>query len=370
MKITPIETHVCHARMRNWVFVKVADRSARPVRLGRGDARMAHARRRRRDRGPRAAAHRRGSDARRASLADDVPPAFLARQRHRPRHRHRRHRHRAVGHPRQGRTACRATSSGAGRCAITSAPTATWAAARWRTSTRPPADDAKRFAELARQAVADGFTAFKSMAVPPTMPLEGLKPIRYAEACVAAMRDAVGDAIDIMVDCHARPSPAMGLQFAQGARAVRSVLLRGAVLAGERRRPGGDQRGGDDADRHRRARDEPRRLPRPVRRARPARSASSTSRTAAASPRRAASPRWPRRYRIALAPHNPQGPVSTAASLEFGFAQPSYIICETVHADVPWRRTSCRKASPSRRRAASSGPTPARAWASRSTRRK
>ena len=42
-------------------------------------------------------------------------------------------------------------------------------------------------------------------------------------------------------------------------------------------------------------------------------------------------------YRIALAPHNPQGPVSTAASLEFGFSQPSYIICETVHNDVPWR---------------------------------
>jgi len=42
-------------------------------------------------------------------------------------------------------------------------------------------------------------------------------------------------------------------------------------------------------------------------------------------------------YRIALAPHNPQGPVSTAASLEFGFSQPSYIICESVHADVPWR---------------------------------
>jgi galactonate dehydratase len=30
--------------------------------------------------------------------------------------------------------------------------------------------------------------------------------------------------------------------------------------------------------------------------------------------------------------------VSTAASLEFGFSQPSYIICETVHADVPWRQ--------------------------------
>ena len=43
-------------------------------------------------------------------------------------------------------------------------------------------------------------------------------------------------------------------------------------------------------------------------------------------------------YRVALAPHNPQGPVSTAASLEFGFATPSYIICESVHADVPWRQ--------------------------------
>jgi galactonate dehydratase len=29
--------------------------------------------------------------------------------------------------------------------------------------------------------------------------------------------------------------------------------------------------------------------------------------------------------------------VSTAASIEFGFAQPSYIICESVHNDVPWR---------------------------------
>ncbi len=42
-------------------------------------------------------------------------------------------------------------------------------------------------------------------------------------------------------------------------------------------------------------------------------------------------------WRIPLAPHNPQGPVSTAASLEFGFSQPGYIICESVHSDVPWR---------------------------------
>src|SRR5688572_3704031 len=74
--------------------------------------------------------------------------------------------------------------------------------------------DASRFADLALHAVDEGYTAFKSMAVPETMPLEGLAPVRYAEACVAAMRTAVGDSIDIMVDCHARPSPRMGHQFA------------------------------------------------------------------------------------------------------------------------------------------------------------
>jgi galactonate dehydratase len=35
--------------------------------------------------------------------------------------------------------------------------------------------------------------------------------------------------------------------------------------------------------------------------------------------------------------------VSTAASLEFGFATPSYIICETVHGDVPWRQDIVRE---------------------------
>ncbi len=48
-------------------------------------------------------------------------------------------------------------------------------------------------------------------------------------------------------------------------------------------------------------------------------------------------------HRVALAPHNPQGPVSTAASLEFGFATPSYIICEAVHLDVPWRQDVVRE---------------------------
>ena len=62
---------------------------------------MAYPRSRRRSRGHRHAADRRGSAPNRTPLADDVPPAFLARLRHRPLHRHLGHRHRAVGYRRQ-----------------------------------------------------------------------------------------------------------------------------------------------------------------------------------------------------------------------------------------------------------------------------
>jgi galactonate dehydratase len=202
--------------------------------------------------------------------------------------------------------------------------------------------DARRFAELACRAVADGFTAFKSMAVPETMPLEGLRPIRYAEACVKAMRDAVGEDVDIMVDCHARPSPRMGHRFATALEpyglyfleepcwpeTVRDIALiqrsvSTPIATGERLvsqhafrellegracavlQPDITHCGGF----------------------------SEARRIAAMA----------EAYRVALAPHNPQGPVSTAASLEFGFATPSYIICESVHEDVPWRQDVVRE---------------------------
>ena len=196
--------------------------------------------------------------------------------------------------------------------------------------------DAKRFAELGRRAVEEGFSAFKCMAVPETMPIEGLRPIRYAEKCVAALRDAVGEGVDIMVDCHARPSPRMGIRFAKALkpyglyffeepcwpenpkdlaavqRAVATPIASGERLVGvhafrdllEKRgvsviQPDITHCGG----------------------------LTEARRIAALA----------EAYRVAMAPHNPQGPVSTAASLELGFATPPYVICETVHSDVPWR---------------------------------
>ncbi len=196
--------------------------------------------------------------------------------------------------------------------------------------------DAKRFGDLASQAVSDGFTAFKSMAVPSTMPIEGTAPIRYAEQCVAAMRDAVGPNIDIMVDCHARPSPRMGLQFAKALepydlyffeepcwpetvedialiqRFVKTPIATGERLVSQHAfRPLLEQRACSVLQ------------------------PDITHCGGLTEARRIAA--MAEAYRVALAPHNPQGPVSTAASLEFGFATPAYIICESVHNDVPWR---------------------------------
>jgi galactonate dehydratase len=200
-----------------------------------------------------------------------------------------------------------------------------------------PVANADRFADLAREAVANGYSAFKSMAVPPTGALEGTSPILAAEQAVARMREAVGPQIDIMVDCHARPSPAMGLQFAKALEPYRLYFLEEPcwpemvdslsrinasvttpIATGERLthlsqfRDLFAARGCDVAQ------------------------PDITHCGGLSAARKIAA--LAEAYRIALAPHNPQGPISTAASFEFGFSQPDYAICETVSEDVEWRR--------------------------------
>ena len=335
MKITSIETLVCHARMRNWIFVKVV--TDQPGLWGWGEATLEW--------------HTRSV----VGAVEDISQLLIGEDPRRIEHLWQMMYRQHFWH---GNGIVRGTAiSGidialwdiAGK--IHGVPTHHLWGGRVRDhirlychlgggkmedfyQTKP--DDAKRFGALAQRAVEDGFTAFKSMAVPETMPLEGLKPVHYAEACVASMREAVGDNIDIMVDCHARPSPRMGMLFAKALepyglyffeepcwpetledialiqRAVKTPIATGERLIGahafrellEKRavsviQPDITHCGG----------------------------LSEVRRIAALA----------EAYRVAVAPHNPQGPVSTAASIEFGFATPSYIICESVHNDVPWR---------------------------------
>lgn len=335
MKITAIETHVCHARMRNWIFVKVL--TDQPGLWGWGEATLEW--------------HTRAV----VGAIEDIATLIIGEDPRRIEHLWQMMYRQHFWH---GNGIVRGT-------AISGIDIALWDIAgkihgvpchelwggRVRDyirlychlgggkmedfyETKP--GDANRFAELAQRAVEDGFTAFKSMAVPETMPLEGMLPIRYAEACVKAMREAVGPAVDIMVDCHARPSPRMGLQFAKALepyglyffeepcwpetmedialiqRAVSTPIASGERLITihafrelfEKRavsviQPDITHCGG----------------------------LSEARRIAAMA----------EAYRVAVAPHNPQGPISTAASIELGFSTPSYIICESVHNDVPWR---------------------------------
>ncbi|MCC6823667.1 MAG: galactonate dehydratase [Verrucomicrobia subdivision 3 bacterium] len=336
MKITAIETHVCHARMRNWVFVKVL--TDQPGLWGWGEATLEW--------------HTRAV----VGAVEDISQLLIGEDPRRIEHLWQMMYRQHFWH---GNGIVRGT-------AISGIDVALWdilgkvhgvpvhqlwggpvrdyirlychlGGGKMEDFYETDVSDANRFGELAQQAVADGFTAFKSMAVPSTMPLEGNAPVLYAERCVAAMREAVGPDIDIMVDCHARPSPRMGLLFAKALesfnlywfeepcwpetmedialiqRAVKTPIATGERLVSqhafrellEKRacsvlQPDITHCGG----------------------------LSEARRIAAMA----------EAYRVALAPHNPQGPVSTAASLEFGFATPSYIICESVHSDVPWRQ--------------------------------
>lgn len=335
MKITAIETRVCHARMRNWIFVKVL--TDQDGLFGWGEATLEW--------------HTRSV----VGAVEDLSSLLIGEDPTRIEHlwqsMHRQHFWHGNGIVRATAIAgidlalwdilgkihgvpCHKLWGGPVRDHIRLYAHLGGGRMEAFYQTRP--GDADRFADLARETVAQGFSAFKSMAVPETAPIEGLRPVHYAESVVAAMRDAVGPDIDIMVDCHARPSPRMGLLFAkalepyglyffeepcwpesiEGLAAIQNAVAT-PIATGERItsltdfnhllegracsiiQPDITHCGGLTA----------------------ARRISALAEV----------------HRVAMAPHNPQGPVSTAASLEFGFATPSYIICESVHQDVPWR---------------------------------
>lgn len=335
MKIERIETLVCHARMRNWIFVKVV--TDQPGLVGWGEATLEW--------------HTRAV----VGAIEDLQPLIVGEDPTRIEHLWQAMWRQHFWH---GSGIVRST-------AISGIDLALWDIAGkvagmpchklWggpvRDSVRlychlgggnmehfyeTGVENAIHFADMARQAVEEGFTAFKAMAVPPTMPIEGLKPVKAAETCVAAIRDAVGDEIDVMVDCHARPSPAMGLKFARalddyglyfleepcwpesvdGMAAINAAVTT-PIATGERVT---SLSGFRDLF---------------AQRACEICQLDITHCGGLTEAKRVAA--LCEAHRIALAPHNPQGPVSTAASLEFGFSQPSYIICESVHADVPWR---------------------------------
>jgi galactonate dehydratase len=193
-----------------------------------------------------------------------------------------------------------------------------------------------QFAENALSVREGGYTAIKFMAVPRTEPVEGMQQVRQAARYVEAIRDAVGMEMDLMVDLHARCWPAMAIEYchalepyglyffeepcptedidatlqvtqkanipiATGERLVGRAQFRDLIAkrACHIIQPDLSHCGGLWEARKIAAMAEA--------------------------------------HQIAVAPHNPNGPIATAATIHFAAATPNWIIQEAITSDVPWR---------------------------------
>jgi galactonate dehydratase len=86
-------------------------------------------------------------------------------------------------------------------------------------------DSPEGFAEAAGRSLADGFDAVKVYPVPATRALEGREALRWAESVLAAVRDAVGDDADVIVDLHGRTSPVTAIQYARAFEPYHPLFL-------------------------------------------------------------------------------------------------------------------------------------------------
>jgi galactonate dehydratase len=196
--------------------------------------------------------------------------------------------------------------------------------------------DPQEFADRALMVQEMGYDALKFMPVPRTEPIEGTKPIRYAESLLKTVREAVGPDMDLMVDLHGRTTPPMAIQYvkafepyglfffeepcptedieatAQVTRMSQIPIATGERLVGrhqfrevfERRachiiQPDLLHCGGLWE----------------------ARKIAAMAET----------------YSISVAPHNPNGPLGLAVALHYALATPNWIIQEAITSDVPWR---------------------------------
>jgi galactonate dehydratase len=192
-------------------------------------------------------------------------------------------------------------------------------------------------AERARESVAAGYDAIKVLAVPISELLDSMAPLRQADRCMAAIREAVGDDVDIMVDLHGRTTPAMAIQYGEVLRPYRPWFLE---------EPCPPENVAGTAE---------------VARALPGIPIATGERLVTRHQFRPLLERgacavvqpdlchcgglWEARkiaamaetYGVSVAPHNPLGPVATAAAIHFGIATPNFLIQEAIRADVPWR---------------------------------
>jgi galactonate dehydratase len=94
----------------------------------------------------------------------------------------------------------------------------------------PRGDDPETMATHAAELVSRGFSAIKCAPFPATPLMGGYHYIMQGVRMVAAVREAVGPEVDIMVDAHGRLGPAAAMQAAQALEEYRIFFLEESVL--------------------------------------------------------------------------------------------------------------------------------------------
>jgi galactonate dehydratase len=198
------------------------------------------------------------------------------------------------------------------------------------------APDPAPMVDLARQVIERGYRAVKVLITPFTETLNGIPLYRQAERFMAALREALGEEIDIMVDCHGRHFPANAVEFCRVLAPYRPFFIEepvppenvDAMAAVCRLSPVPIATGERLVTRFEF---------RPLLEKQAchviqpdlchcgglweAKKIAAMAET----------------YYVGVAPHNPLGPVANAAALHFALSTPNFLIQEDMLADVPWR---------------------------------
>jgi galactonate dehydratase len=198
------------------------------------------------------------------------------------------------------------------------------------------AADPAVFVDRALEVVARGYNAVKVLITPPTESLNSIAAYRYAERMMGALRLAVGEGVDIMVDCHGRHSLANALEFCRVLAPFRPYFVEEPVPP-------------ENVD-----------VMAEVRKASPVPIATGERRVTRFEFRELFEKQachviqpdlchcgglWEAKkiaamaevYGMGVAPHNPLGPIANAVALHFDLSTPNFLIQEDMLTDVPWR---------------------------------
>ena len=192
------------------------------------------------------------------------------------------------------------------------------------------------FVDRALEVVSRGYNAVKVLITPPTESLNSIAAYKYAERMMEALRLAVGDSVDIMVDCHGRHSLANALEFCRVLAPYRPYFVEEPVPP-------------ENVD-----------VMAEVRRMSPVPIATGERRVTRYEFRELFEKQachviqpdlchcgglWEAKkiaamaevYTMGVAPHNPLGPIANAVALHFDLSTPNFLIQEDMLTDVPWR---------------------------------